>query len=319
MADPLHFAPPKTLRQDAAEQPPCDCGGEEKLRLLPRGGRVVAQPCSCTAGCALCAGSGRVYDKDERGYSVVRGCSCGADPRRIALVNGLQLPAKFADKRLRDYKHDHNAQIRAWRRADRFVQEFVPGAQGIRALVLCGPPGTGKTHLLCGILRELALQKGVRGRYEEFFLLLSDIRDGFSRGLSSREWLAPLRSVDVLAIDELGKGGRNVEFEQGVLDEIISVRYNAGKPTLFATNYRRPGVTWPTGAEQDKAETLDQRVGQRIYSRLHELCDFIDVLGNDHRKEEHDDRQQAGGAQQQARPEPAPANAVRPAARSSSR
>src|SRR2546429_9137509 len=90
------------------------------------------------------------------------------------------------------------------------------------------------------MLRELAARKGVRGRYEEFFLLLSDIRDGFSRGLSSREWLEPLRQVDVLAIDEIGKGGKKREVEQGILDEGLSGRYNARRPPHLAPNNPRP-------------------------------------------------------------------------------
>src|SRR2546429_7659591 len=98
------------------------------------------------------------------------------------------------------------------------------------------------------MLRELAARKGVRGRFEEFFLLLSDIRDGFSHGLSSREWLEPLRQGDVLAIDEIGKGGKNREFEQGILDEIISVRYNASPPTPLATNYPPDGAPRPVKA-----------------------------------------------------------------------
>src|SRR5207253_6794506 len=187
---------------------------------------------------------------------VVRGCTCGADPRRLALLTGLHLPLKFLDKSLAGYRAYSPSQQRALLRARRFSDEFLPGAGGQRALLFCGPPGTGKTHLLCAMLRELALQKGVRGRYEEFFLLLSDIRDGFSHGLSSREWLEPLRSVDVLAIDELGKGGKNREWEQGVLDEIASVRYNAGRPTLLATNYPRATSDWEFKADGAAAETL---------------------------------------------------------------
>src|SRR5207245_11739478 len=154
------------------------------------------------------------------------------------------------------------------------------GASGQRALVFCGPPGTGKTHLLSGMLRELAARKGVRGRYEEFFLLLSDIRDGFSRGLSSREWLEPLRQVDVLAIDESGKGGKNREFEQGVLDEILSVRYNAGRPTLLATNYPRPHTAHSQfKADGQSAENQEPRVGPRIFSRLHAVLRLLDLNG----------------------------------------
>jgi DNA replication protein DnaC len=159
-------------------------------------------------------------------------------------------------------------------------------------------------------LRELALQKGVKCRYSEFSLLLSDIRDGYSREVSTREWLEPLRSMDVLAIDELGKGGRNREFEQGILDEIVSVRYNAGKPTLFASNYPRSSATWRFG---NSPERLDERVGPRIYSRLHELCDFVDVVGKDYREVQHDERAKTASAQQSPSQRASEAAPARPA------
>ena len=291
-----------------AANPVCALCGGEGFTFRQRDDKAVAVACSCTAQCRTCGGQGRLYARDERGYEVLRSCGCGADPRRLSLLTGLRLPPKFLARTLAGYRAYSPAQQRALLRARRFVDEFVPGAAGQRALLFCGPPGTGKTHLLCAMLRELAAKKGVRGRYEEFFLLLSDIRDGFSRGLSSREWLDPLRQVDVLAIDEIGKGGKNREFEQGILDEVLSVRYNAGRPTLLATNYPRPGtVEWEFKADGQAAENLEQRLGPRIHSRLHEMCDLIDVLGPDQREVQHDARQARDGAAD------GPARGTRPA------
>ena len=280
----------------AVQDPKCALCGGEGFTFQVNDHRAVASACACTLSCKICVGSGRLYVRDDRGYEALRGCACGADPRRLSLLTGLRLPLKFLERTLSMYRAYSPAQARALLRARRFIDEFVPGAGGQRALLFSGPPGTGKTHLLAAMLRELASLKGVRGRYEEFFLLLSDIRDGFSRNLSSREWLEPLRQVDVLAIDEIGKGGKNREWEQGILDEIISVRYNAGRPTLLATNYPRPGATWKFAAEGEVGESLEQRVGPRIFSRLHEMCDLIDVTGPDQREVQHDARQARDGA-----------------------
>jgi DNA replication protein DnaC len=285
-----------------AARPDCAVCAGEGFTFQRREEKSVAVPCSCTARCPSCHGQGRLYARDDRGYEVLRGCSCGADPRRLSLLTGLRLPPKFLERTLAGYKAYSPAQQRALLRSRRYVDEFVPGAAGQRALLFCGPPGTGKTHLLSAMLRDLAARKGVRGRYEEFFLLLSDIRDGFSHGLSSREWLEPLRQVEVLAIDEIGKGGKNREFEQGILDEVLSVRYNAGRPTLLATNYPRPGtVGWDFKADGQAAENLEGRLGPRIYSRLHEMCDLIDVLGPDQREVQHDARQARDGGTRPAR------------------
>jgi DNA replication protein DnaC len=271
-------------------KPVCASCGGDGFSFQASFGKSSAVACACTKTCARCEGAGRLYARDDRGYEVLRGCTCGADPRRLSLLTGLRLPPKFQDRTLNGYRPYSPAQQRALLRARRFVDEFVPGAQGLRALLFCGPPGTGKTHLLSAMLRELAAKKGVRGRYEEFFLLLSDIRDGFSHNVSSREWLDPLREVDVLAIDEIGKGGKNREFEQGVLDEVISVRYNAGRPTLLATNYPPAGSTWQFKADGTAAESLEERVGPRIHSRIHEMADLIEVIGEDKRIQEHETR-----------------------------
>src|SRR3989449_10268560 len=190
------------------------CGGEG-FAFQQRDDKTVAAACACTSRCPSCRGQGRLYARDERGYEVVRGCACGADPRRLSLLTGLRLPPKFLARTLGGYRAYSPAQQRSLLRARRFVDEFVPGASGQRALLFCGPPGTGKTHLLSGMLRELAARKGVRGRFEEFFLLLSDIRDGFSRGLSSREWLEPPRPVGGVALDESGKGGQKRDVPHG--------------------------------------------------------------------------------------------------------
>ena len=80
-------------------------------------------------------------------------------------------------------------------------------------------------------------------------------------------------AIPVLAVDELGKN-RGTDWETGVLDELISKRYNANRTTLFTTNLT------PVGQARD---SLRDRVGERIYSRIVEMCSFELLEGEDYR------------------------------------
>jgi DNA replication protein DnaC len=124
----------------------------------------------------------------------------------------------------------------------------------------------------------------------EISLLYSQIRRGFQDGKSGGEIIGPLSQLDVLAIDELGKG-RGSAFELETLDELIARRYNASKVTLFATNYslkaseersqQRGLVDTASLLEAGKdSRLLCDRVGDRIYSRLCELCEFVEFPGS---------------------------------------
>jgi DNA replication protein DnaC len=129
----------------------------------------------------------------------------------------------------------------------------------------------------------------VRVSYVEISLLYSQIRRGFQDGKSGGEIIGPLSQVDVLAIDELGKG-RGSQFELETLDELIARRYNAGKVTLFATNYslkapeeraQRGYFSTESALEAGKdSKLLCDRVGDRIYSRLCEMCEFVEFSPN---------------------------------------
>jgi len=193
----------------------------------------------------------------------------------------------------RNWSQDHAA---ARAVAEDFARKFRQD-RPTKGFLLYGRPGAGKTHLLAATLRYLALEKGVGSRYVEFMLLLSDMKAGFSANRSHMEILGPLIRVPVLVIDELGKE-RGTDWERSMLDELISRRFNSGLSTLFATNYfierkprkEQPGERVnPRSAEflrEAESLTLAERVGDRIYSRLNEMCTFVKLdPGTDFRKD----------------------------------
>ncbi len=276
-----------------------ECGGAGFVVEQTLGRVASARRCGCQARCPRCGETGYVL-VPAGATSIAQVCPCRHLDQRIATFNGIGIPAAVARASFETFKTWSPAQGRARQAAEDFAHKFRTD-KPTRGLLLYGKPGCGKTHLLAAALRYLALEKGVASRYVEFMLLLSDIRAGFDSNRGHMEIIRPLAGIPVLAIDELGKE-RGTEWERSMLDELISRRYNAGLTTLFATNYplqpevvpERPGPTVNTKSKEWQREaeamTLAQRIGDRLISRLNEMCDFHRVDGPDHRTDGNPER-----------------------------
>lgn len=274
---------------------PCETCDRKRYVVAPKGDFAHAARCtSCFHVCPACEGENFEYLEDDRGYSYVRRCRvCGPLDKRIAAFNSATIPRKYTSNTTFDqfsYVDSNGRKLGNLERVHLKLYNFATGfSPGDRGFLLYGDVGTGKTHLLATVIRYLTLEKGLSARFVEFSHLVSSLREGFDQGLGESALLGPLIETPVLAIDELGKG-RNTEWQASVIDEIISKRYNMGLTTLFTTNYPIEAVklTRDTlGSELRRVaqvETLRERLGDRIHSRLHEMADFVNIDAPDFRK-----------------------------------
>ena len=264
--------------------------------LTPMDGHVRAELCSCFT-CPECGGRGHIYIEDETGITSLCTCACAGLVNRLKKLNEAGIPGKFASAQFETYQPMDVSQKLALRISGDFVKDYSSSSQG---LLFMGRPGLGKTHLAVSVIKALILEKGADCKFVDFFQLLSDIRFGYSQNLSEQAIISSYVAAPILVIDELAKG-RNTEWELTMLDQIISSRYNAAdKITLFTTNYSDQTHDSKKGGKSEtheefshgngrKAsaaeETLQEKVGERIYSRLVEMCRFIKLEGMDYRLE----------------------------------
>jgi len=144
----------------------------------------------------------------------------------------------------------------------------------------------GKTHLAVAILRELVTAKGSRGQYWDFHGLIREIKSSYDRETRTTELqvLQPVVDNDVLVLDDLG-AWKMTDWMNDTLFYILNSRYMAKRPTIITTNYQ--DVTREKALAADhlrRKEFLVERIGQRLRSRLMEMCLVVQIQGNDHRQ-----------------------------------
>jgi DNA replication protein DnaC len=178
--------------------------------------------------------------------------------------------------------------------ARRYVTEFLPGAG--RGLLFTGNIGAGKTHLAAGIMRALIEDKGIQGRFVTVPQLLDKLRASHAPDAveSETQILKSIISADLIVIDELGAHRGQSDWVFDTTELLIGGLYNKAAAVIVTTNFLNlaPGagqVQKEYEAQNEYAramrpETLGDRIGQRMWSRLQQMCTtVVQIRGSDWR------------------------------------
>jgi DNA replication protein DnaC len=240
---------------------PCDVCGGTGFAISTREGREYAQRCAC--------------------QSAARGASA-ADP-----AARCRIPPRYEHCTLESFDPGNASLTAALEKALAFCSGYPHlGADEGLGLLFCGDNGVGKTHLAVAVLRELVTNRGARGQYWDFHELIREIKSSYDPETKTTELqvLEPVVETDVLLLDDLG-AWKMTDWMNDTLFYILNSRYMAKRPTVITTNYQ--DVTREEALAADslrRREFLVERIGQRLRSRLMEMCLIVRVTGSDHRQ-----------------------------------
>src|SRR2546427_1539902 len=234
--------------------------------------------------CPQCDGTGWKSVSADSERRVTR-CDCRLQARGYALLTSARIPKRYEHCELSNFEFDgpHNSLNPARMAACKFVEEYPVDDTG---LLLIGRIGVGKTHLAVGIIKELIHSKGIGCLFYDYRELLKQIQNSYNSSVQATELevLRPVFEAEVLVLDELG-AVKPTEWVWDTVSLILNTRYNDNRTTIITTNFDdKPAgaIGGPRGAARD--ETLGDRIGERMRSRLHEMCRIIKMEGRDFRQ-----------------------------------
>jgi len=227
---------------------------------------------------------------DMTGKWVSRPCQCQEMEREERRIAAARIPHRYRDCTLDAYEIYHEADRslgEALLTARRFVEEYPAGTAG-KGLLFTGSIGVGKTHLAVGVLQRLVRERGVKGLFADYRELLKNIQNSYNPQVNTTELelLKPVFAAEVLVLDDLGAQKPN-DWVWDTVALVLNTRYNDRQTTIITTNY----VDLPAaaGALSDaeraaREPTLGDRIGDRMLSRLAEMCIRVKMNGKDCRQ-----------------------------------
>ncbi len=228
-------------------------------------------------------------------------CDCGAEDRDSRTLERTRLPQRYLHCDFEsfdtDLQYDHDAQkeVANWNRSlaqaklvvEGFARDFPVGVE--HGLLLMGSCGIGKTHLAVAALRQIVL-RGHTGLFYDYRELLKEIQASYSPVNQATEMgvLEPVLTTDVLLLDDLG-ASKPSPWALETVGHILNTRYNEKRITIITTNFLDgdPAAAPQSSSSRPSAieDSLTDRIGKRIRSRLYEMCRTIEMAAPDYRKE----------------------------------
>jgi DNA replication protein DnaC len=129
-------------------------------------------------------------------------------------------------------------------------------------LIIRGPLGTGKTHMICAFIQWYRKEKA---QYWKLSDIMRTVRDGYYPYRDEKEtelrFIERLATVPILVIDEIGRQTGS-QFEGGFIFDVVDGRYGNLLPTIIVSNL-------PVDAEEGEP-SMTSYLGISVMNRINE-------------------------------------------------
>jgi len=169
---------------------------------------------------------------------------------------GRVVGARHEHCRFDNYEIIHPGQREVVEALTMYAADFPAHEQAGEGLILFGPAGTGKDHLLAAVAREVVGRFHVWPTRRRGLDLFAEFRDRIDTAESELRLVRELAGCRLLILsDPLPPRGPLTDWQAGLLLSIIDARYENLRPTWISVNV------------SNRAEA-DERMGAQTFDRL---------------------------------------------------
>ena len=154
------------------------------------------------------------------------------------------IPDRFQGRTLDTFAAENDGQQQALAFAQDYADNFDQVLETGRSALFVGKPGTGKTHLACGIALQVMNEQGRTVFFTTVMRAIRRIKDTWAKGSheSESQAIAALVFPDLLILDEVGVQFGS-DFEKNILFDVLNERYEKRRPTILMSNLPAGDVT----------------------------------------------------------------------------
>lgn len=158
-----------------------------------------------------------------------RGAPQTVAPERDNPLHRAGVPPIFDRARLQDFPAPVTDA------AKRFLAGLADPEARTFGLAVFGPPGTGKSHFGCALVREF-LDRGRTARFTRARPMQREVFGSYSSERNEAAVMASYTQPDLLVVDDLGHEGKAGDAALSLLLEVLDERHGWKRATIVTTN-----------------------------------------------------------------------------------